>query len=195
LGNVGGSDLAWSVETADHVTAEPAAGRTAPGAETEIRLTIGSAELDEGDHESLVTIHTNDPLNPSLVVPLLLRVREVGLDLLEVDRAPRPAEPTGTVEVVLQLPGEFDPRDVLVPSVTVWGELHALSAPVIVADRNSDGVPDLALRFDAERFEMLAPPGAPSTATVTGEVEDRAWFRGSVTLRPAPSSPDPATDR
>ena len=183
VGNEGGSDLVWEIEAAPYVTAEPASGRVAPGEVAEVRLVLSSLSLDEGDHLSEVVLRSNDPLAAAPAIPLTLHAREIELEDLRVNRAPRSPDAAGTVEVMLQLPAPYNPRDVLVSTVSLWDEVYAIAAPVIVGDGNRDGRPDLTLRFDRVAFEKSLPRDGAVGVTIRGEVDSRTWFRGQAILR------------
>jgi subtilisin family serine protease len=183
--NAGRGELVWEIETASHVDAVPAAGRLAPGESAEVAMSISSATLEPGDYSSLVALRSNDPAAPLLELPLTLHVREVALDYLHVGWRPRGPTPASSVEVTLQLPPEFDPREVLGPSVRLWDRLPPLPLPALLDDRNRDGHTDLTLHFDRAAFEELLPTDGVVFVEISGEIDSRAWFRGRVALRRA----------
>lgn len=61
------SDVLWLSE-------EPAAGSVAPDGSVDIVVTVDASELSAGTYTAVVVILTNDPLNPSLKVPVTLTV-------------------------------------------------------------------------------------------------------------------------
>ncbi|HKQ62614.1 MAG TPA: choice-of-anchor D domain-containing protein [Candidatus Polarisedimenticolaceae bacterium] len=185
LRNEGASTLRWSATAAgplplDWIAVRPRTGELPPRAAATLEITLVAASLDPGDWSSSVRVDSNDPLHPSVEISVLLHVGEVGLTVLDVD--PRPKLDGTTIEAALQLPAACDPRDVIVGSVTLWGEIVAEPAPVATADRNADGIPELILQFDAIDFEKHAGQGEVAVVA-TGEVRDRTWFRGSDVLR------------
>jgi hypothetical protein len=97
--------------------------------------------------------------------------------------------------VALQLPQMYDPQDVVIETVSIFGQLFANPAPIAFEDGNGDGVDELIVKFDREAFEALVPEGDDVPVTVTGEVRDTTWFTGTDsirTIRPNVTSPNGA---
>jgi hypothetical protein len=166
------------------ISAAPSAGVAPPGAVSDVEIVLTAEFLDEGDHEATWTINTDDPLHPELSVPVLLHVREVPLDHLEL--APRTIHAgtrTPWIRAALQLPSDHDPRDVVVDTVSIDRMLFAAPEWHQIRDTNGDGVDEIIVKFDREEFLRLFPVDGFVTVTVTGEVEGRTWFAGAETLR------------
>jgi len=108
-------------------------------------------------------------------------VREVTLALMDVDFTPK--EGSNDVEIMLQLPAPYDVADVVISTVSIWGELFANPSYSVLEDRNGDGTRELYLRFDSVGFEKWAVQVDPLTVTLTGEVRDTVWFRGDEVVR------------
>ncbi|HKQ62313.1 MAG TPA: choice-of-anchor D domain-containing protein [Candidatus Polarisedimenticolaceae bacterium] len=181
--NAGASELTWSVEPASAtpwLSLQPASGAIAPNGSAEVTLTFSSTALATGDYAATVLVHSNDPFRDRLEVSVLLHVSEITLESFEVDLRPKPG--TGDIEAALQLPAGWDPRDIVIASVRLWGELPAEPTPIQFVDRNGDGRSELLLTFDGREFEKRVGSGQV-TAVVTGEVRDRTWFRGVDELR------------
>lgn len=82
LGNTGakGSTLTYTVDTAPSscaspaavpwLSAAPAAGSVAQGATTNVTATIDAAALAPGDYAAFLCVHSNDPANPTIEVPV-----------------------------------------------------------------------------------------------------------------------------
>jgi hypothetical protein len=71
----------------------------------------------------------------------------------------------------------------VISSVSLYGVLFADPAPIEFADENGDGVDELILHFDRAAFQSLVPEGDQVQVTVTGEVADTVWFKGTDTIR------------
>jgi len=165
-------------------TTDPASGILTPGGSEEITVDVGSTDLDEGDFEAQVSIRSNDPQRGQIVVPLTLHVREIDLDWFDIDPNTLNLSSNGTkVRGALQLPPGYDPRQVVISSVSLYGVLFADPAPIEFADENGDGVDELILHFDRAAFQSLVPEGDQVPVTVTGEVADTVWFKGTDTIR------------
>ncbi|MBO9662908.1 hypothetical protein [Dokdonella sp.] len=82
LGNTGapGSTLAYTIDTAPSscaspaavpwLSAAPASGSVAQGATTTITATVDATTLTPGDHSALLCVHSNDPVNATIEVPV-----------------------------------------------------------------------------------------------------------------------------
>jgi hypothetical protein len=78
---------------------------------------------------------------------------------------------------------EYDPHDIVIESVSIFGQLYALPSPTGFVDENNDGVDELMVKFDRAAFEQLVPEGDHVPVTITGEVLDTVWFTGTDTIR------------
>jgi hypothetical protein len=166
------------------ITVDPQAGVVPAGECTTLTVGLNSAELDEGDYDGLVSILNNDPFNSLINVPVLLHVAEVELDYIAVEpETVNLSAPGQFVKAVLQLPAPYDPQDIVIESVSVFGQLFALSRPIGYVDENEDGVTELMVKFDREAFQQLVPEGDEVPVTITGEVRDTVWFTGTDIIR------------
>jgi subtilisin family serine protease/P pilus assembly chaperone PapD len=169
----------------DWLSRDPASGVVAAGACTDITLTMNAAELEDGDHDASLSINTNDPFHPLLQVPVLLHVGEVDLTFVDVEPNTLNLNSQGTtVKATLQLPEAYDPHDVVIETVCLFGgALCANPSPIAYADENLDGIQELIVKFDRAAFEVLCPAGEDVPIVVTGEVADTTWFRGTDIIR------------
>jgi uncharacterized membrane protein len=79
IANVGANQLIWSlvVETSSGgpwLSAAPVSGVVAAGTAADVTVTFDTSGLLEGDYEGSLTITSNDPATPEVVVDVLLRV-------------------------------------------------------------------------------------------------------------------------
>jgi hypothetical protein len=176
----------------DWVTVTPELGVVPANGVVRIDLEFSSVDLDDGDFEGKLALYNNDPFNRVIEAPLELHVSEFDLDRFEIDPKPLYLDTVGgRVRAWLQLPPQHDPHDVVVPTVSLFGELYADPSRVSFTDDNGDGVDEILLEFDAQEFHAIAPPGPEVTVTIAGEVEDTAWFTGTDLIRgPQVSQPD-----
>jgi len=150
-------------------------------------VTLSSTSLLDGDYGGLLEFRTNDPRRSTIGVSLDLHVGEIAPDLFVVDASFKHLwNITGTVEVTLQFPLQYNPRDVVISTVELLDVIVADPDPVLVEDRNGDGVPELILQFDSMDFEKNLAPGPNPTVSIVGEIPDQTWFRGETTLRNLP---------
>jgi hypothetical protein len=82
---------------------------------------------------------------------------------------------------LLRLPPPYDPREIVVSTLG----LNGISAPppASIAFEDDDGVPEMILRIDRDALAAVLPAGPGFPLTITGEVRDRTWFRGTAILR------------
>jgi subtilisin family serine protease len=166
------------------LTVDPLAGVTAAGECTTLSVGFDSAELDEGDYDGLVSILNNDPFNSLIEVPVQLHVLEVELDYIAIYPDTLNLSSVGrTIKAVLQLPAPYDPHDIVIDSVSIYDQVYALSHPIEFTDENSDGVEELAVKFNRAEFEGVVPEGDDIPVTITGEVLNTAWFTGTDIIR------------
>ena len=86
------------------------------------------------------------------------------------------------VTVYIELPPGYDVSQIDIFSIRLNGTVPALAKPTQVGDYDSDGVPDLMVKFDASAVKGLLTPGSQVEITITGEVAGIA-FEGSDTIR------------
>ncbi len=73
--NNGTGDLVFTlVETLSWVAANPTSGTVAPGASTDVDITISGSNFIEGVYSGDLTVNSNDPQNSSVVIPIELEV-------------------------------------------------------------------------------------------------------------------------
>jgi sugar lactone lactonase YvrE len=186
LSNAGQSDLIWEIEAEPPgwLSFSPPAGVVAPGDEIEILLTMDAASIPDGDHTAVVTILNNDPLNGRVEIPVLLHAGEAAVDQILVEPGTLNLSSRGkTVRVWFQLPAPFDPREILISTVSLNGLLPPKARPVDFVDENHDGVEEVVLKFDRAAVEAILPEGDRIPVTVTGEVRNRTWFTGTAAIR------------
>ena len=149
-----------------------------------ITLALSAVGLEDGDYDGAVEILTNDPFHSSIVVPVSLHVGQVELTYLDIDPNTINLGSHGnTVRVALQLPEGLDPHDVVISSVSIYGQLFANPSPISYTDDNGDGILELVVKFDRQAFHALVPQGDSVPVTVPGEVQDITWFTGTTTVR------------
>jgi hypothetical protein len=186
LSNAGQSDLIWEIgaEPPGWLSFSPPAGVVAPGDEVEILLTMDAAATPDGDHTAVVTILSNDPLNGRVEIPVLLHAGEAAVDQMLVEPGTLNLSSRGkAVRVWFQLPTRFDPREILISTVSLNGQIPAEPRPIDFIDENHDGVEEIVLKFDRAAVEAILMEGDRIPVTVTGEVRNRTWFTGTATIR------------
>ena len=87
------------------------------------------------------------------------------------------------VTVYTELPAGYNVTDINISSMmfneTVPAELH----PTEIGDYDSDGIPDLMVKFDRQAVIDILPIGDAVNVTVTGKLFDETPFESSDTIR------------
>jgi len=178
----------------DWINVSPESGVIPAGECATLTVSLDALELEEGDYDGLLTILNNDPFNSLIQVPVLLHVAEVDLDYISIDPDTLNLASNGRfIKAVLQLPAPYDPYDIVIESVSIYGQLFAELNPTGFVDENEDGILELMVKFDRAAFEQLVPEGDAVPVTVTGEVRDTVWFTGTDiirTIRPQVTHPN-----
>lgn len=166
------------------LTIDPTTGVVPAGSCADVALMLNSAGLEDGDYDGLITFTTNDPFHGILDVPVMLHVGQVGLTYVNVDPNTLNLSSNGrTIKATLQLPPEYDPHDIDIDTVSIYGQVFALAQPIDFSDENHDGIQELVVKFDRAAFEALVPEGESVPVTITGEVHDLTWFTGTDHIR------------
>jgi hypothetical protein len=86
------------------------------------------------------------------------------------------------VTCYIELPGEYPISDIDVDSLTLQGVIHPESDPTEIGDYDSDGTPDLMVKFDRNEVIELLQPGEQSIA-LTGQLDGGTALAGVDTVR------------
>jgi parallel beta-helix repeat protein len=94
------------------------------------------------------------------------------------------------VTVYIELPACYKVADIDVSSIMLNGTVHAEPRPASIGDYDNDGVPDLMVKFDRAKVIRFISSSIGKlgkfmtvTLTITGELHNRASFRGSDEIR------------
>lgn len=81
----------------------------------------------------------------------------------------------------IELPESYDVEEIDISSVMVklYETVPALAHPTKVGDYDSDGVPDLMVRFERAAVQGIVPTGGEVKVTVSGELTDGTLFEGT----------------
>jgi len=151
-------------------------------------VTLNAAGLNDGLHQATIDLSSNDPYSPLVQVPVSLNVGLVAPTLVNFDPDVLNLQSNGQcVKVVIELPAGLDPHMINLSSLRLNDMVPyttACGAPSY-GDSDGDGVPEISVKFDRIAVEILfsAMPTGNATLTVSGEVTDVQWFRGSTTVR------------
>ncbi|HXV75174.1 MAG TPA: choice-of-anchor D domain-containing protein [Candidatus Polarisedimenticolaceae bacterium] len=161
----------------------PAAGTVAAGQSVELRLALDGGGLVEGDYAARLRLRSNDPANGQIDVPIALRAATVELSRFEIQpRVLNTASRGASVQAVLEFPPGYDPRRVVLASVTLDGVVDADPGNWRVEDGDADGREELVVSFDRRAVLDWVGTAGGRDVTVSGEIAGQAWFEGTTTV-------------
>jgi len=83
----------------------------------------------------------------------------------------------------IELPGDYDVKDIDVSTIKLNDEVPAESRPTGVGDCDDDSIVELIVKFDRSAVQEILEAGDDVEITVTGELDDDTKFAGSDTIR------------
>jgi len=87
------------------------------------------------------------------------------------------------VTTYIELPTEYNVADIDVTTVLLQGVIPAATSPTNIGDFDSDGVPDLMVKFDRAALQSLVSVGESVEVTISGSLVDGTDFEGTDTIR------------
>jgi hypothetical protein len=87
------------------------------------------------------------------------------------------------VTVYIELEAGYDINDMDISTILLNDTVSAELKPKAVGDYDSDGVPDLMVKFDRSDVQDVLEPGDGVEVTVSGELTDGTTFEGTDTIR------------
>lgn len=167
------------------VVLDPTAGTVAESLSQNVAVNLDALGLEDGIHEAMIQVASNDPYNPLVEIPVHLNVSLIEPMLTEfVPKVLRHSGSTFRVRMTIELPAGLNPHDVRLSSVMLNDEVPALTTPVpYYTDSNRNGIEEVTFWFDGELTLAALPEGREVPVTIMGEVEDVQWWRGTDTVR------------
>ncbi|MFN7966278.1 MAG: S8 family serine peptidase [Acidobacteriota bacterium] len=146
---------------------------------------LDAVGLEDGIHEAVIKINSNDPYTPLVEVPVRLNVSLVAPTL--TDFVPKIIRHDGSVlrvRMTIQLTPDLNPHNIRLGSVMLNDSVPALAdPPPYYTDSNRDGIEEVTFWFDSELFFDTVAEGQLIPVTIQGEVEDVQWWRGTDYVR------------
>ena len=168
----------------DWLRLDTTSGTIPAGGHQEVTVTLDAAGLEDGLHEGRIDIASNDPYLPLVQVPVSLMVGLVPTTYLDFDPDTLNLGSMGSlVRLVIELPAEWDARDIDVSTIRLNDTVPARPFPVDFTDENDNGIEEIVVRFSRAAVEAALAEGDAVPIRVQGEFPDRAWFRGDTTVR------------
>ena len=152
----------------------------------DVDVLLDAAGLEDGIHEGTIQIHSNDPYNPLVEVPVILNVSLIEPTL--TDFLPKVLRLADTsilrVRMRVELPAGYDPHDIRLSSVMFNDVVPALvDPPPYYTDDNRNGIEEVTFWFDWDLAKQTLAEGMLIPVTIMFEVEDVQWFRGTDYIR------------
>jgi Subtilase family/Fervidolysin N-terminal prodomain/Abnormal spindle-like microcephaly-assoc'd, ASPM-SPD-2-Hydin/HYDIN/CFA65/VesB-like, Ig-like domain/FlgD Ig-like domain/Viral BACON domain len=168
----------------DWLSVSPEAGTVAAGQCVDLTVAMNAASLAAGDYFAEIQIQSNDPAHPMDTTPVVFHVCQVQVAAIEVDPNTLNASAQGNyIAAYVELPAGYDPAQITLGSVRLNGTVAASTQISEIGDWNSNGVPDLMLKFPRAAVEAALQEGDQVPVTVTGEIDDVCTFTGTDMVR------------
>ena len=87
------------------------------------------------------------------------------------------------VTIYTELPEGYDVNDIVIESIMLGGVIPAEPKPTGIGDYDSDGIPDLMVKFDRSAVIALLTPGEIVYVIIYGTLGDGTPFRGTDVIR------------
>ena len=87
------------------------------------------------------------------------------------------------VTVYIELPEGYDVEEIDISTVMLNGMVPALTHPIEIDDYDSDGVPDMMVKFDRSDVQSILEPGHEFELVLSGRLTDGTPFEGTDTIR------------
>ena len=147
-------------------------------------ITIRFAPTSAGLKSATFNINSNDPDEGLVEVALSGSAMQIALVTVDFDPDTLNLKSKGkVVTVYIELPEGYDVDDIDISTVMLNGIVPALAHPTDVGDYDSDGVPDLMVKFDRSDVQDVLEPGNEVEVTVSGQLTDGTTFEGTDTIR------------
>ncbi|MBE0565955.1 MAG: choice-of-anchor D domain-containing protein [Krumholzibacteria bacterium] len=154
------------------------AGTIAANGSTNLDVIMDAADLEPGDHVGALTLVSNDPANPSIVVEVVFHVGALAATASEL--APDVLEDSDNVRWVMsyvELPAGTDLSLLDISTVRLNGVVAAnLTHWTVEGDFNQNGIPDMNFKFCRDEIEDILPAGDTVAVEITGELADTICF-------------------
>ena len=172
-------DVAVYTDTPQWLVPATAVATIDPHTQLDVIVTFDARNQAAGSYAADLRVNANDPNEPQTVVPVSLRVADVAAT---VAVAPNPFDPRTRGPWVigsLELPSGRPLGDVVLSSVRLNGASPADLEPPPIGDQDSDGVPDMPLKFDWTTVLANLGEGDQVPMAISGELQGGGRFLGS----------------
>jgi flagellar hook capping protein FlgD len=169
-------DVRVFADAAPWVRAEPTGGTVDPGDVHEVTVTYDASDLAPGDYRALLLVNSNDPDESQLTVPIHLVVADVPAELGVSPETINLGRRGQTLTCFLELTGGLDLATIDMTSLRLNRVVPCLPSPVAIGDYDSDGIPDLMVKFDFDAVRATLGLGSAVRTTLTGLVGGSSRF-------------------
>lgn len=160
----------WTTGASTWLSAEPDTVVVPAGGSIQIVASLDATDLDGGDYQNRLVFSSDDPDEPSVVVSIDLQVSDVSA---AVDLDPNTLNPIRRghwVTAYLELPPPFTANDLMLSTLRLNRASPADPTKHVVGDHDSDGIPDVMLKFDQDLLTPTLDEGDSVDVTLSGEL-------------------------
>jgi hypothetical protein len=135
-----------------------------------MNVTFDATALPVGSHDAELVVRSNDPDEPSVIVPINLQVADVAA-VGNVEPATLNLARHGDwITAYLELPPPFDLNAIPVSTLRLNRASVADPTRHTIGDVDQDGIPDMTLKFDQDLLTPTLLEGDEVPVTLTGEI-------------------------
>ncbi len=163
-------DVSVTSLTPRWVSVSPHAATIAPQGVLDVHVDFDATALAIGSYDAQLVVGSNDPDEPTLVIPVNLQVWDVAGDLVANPETVNLGRNGHWVTSYVEFPAGLDVANVIVSTVRFNRDAPADVEHTSIGDEDQDGVPDLALKFGMPAVRQTLTEGDEVQVIVTGEM-------------------------
>ncbi len=163
-------DVSVTSLTPRWISVSPREATIAPQGVLDVQVDFNATALAVGSYDAQLVVASNDPDEPSLVIPVNLQVWDVAGDLVANPETVNLGRNGQWITSYVEFPSGLDVANVIVSTVRFNRDAPADVQNYSIGDQDEDGVPDLTLKFGMQAVRQTLTEGDEVPVIVTGEM-------------------------
>jgi hypothetical protein len=152
------------------VTVAPSHVVVDPHSQTTVNLSFDATGVDVGRQDAQLVATSNDPDEPSVVVPVDLQVADIAAVVNIDPDAVNLGRRGNWVTAYLELPPSLDLNQLVLPTLRLNRASSADLVHHTIGDVDHDGIPDMTLKFVQDDLTPTLPEGDQVPVILSGEL-------------------------